>query len=125
MYTKMNVLHWHIVDDDSFPLVLESHPELAEFGAFSSKEVYTKNDVYDIVRYAFVRGVRVIPELDTPGHAASWGRAEVNKEIACTGNNTFKGALDITLKSTYSLVKNVFKEVLSMFIDPFIHLGGD
>ena len=36
MYSKMNVLHWHIVDDDSFPLVLDSHPELAQYGSFSS-----------------------------------------------------------------------------------------
>lgn len=35
MYNKMNVLHWHITDDDSFPLVLESHPELAQSGAFN------------------------------------------------------------------------------------------
>lgn len=79
MYNKMNVLHWHIVDEDSFPLVLKSHPELAEYGAFSDEEVYTPEDVKEIVKYAMIRGVRVIPELDTPGHAASWGKSPLNK----------------------------------------------
>lgn len=42
MYNKMNVLHWHLTADDSFSLVLDSHPDLAEEGAFSLEEVYTK-----------------------------------------------------------------------------------
>jgi hexosaminidase len=35
MYNKLNVFHWHIVDEDSFPLILDSHPEIAQYGAFS------------------------------------------------------------------------------------------
>lgn len=35
MYNKLNILHWHIVDEDSFPLVLDSHPEIAEYASFS------------------------------------------------------------------------------------------
>jgi hexosaminidase len=35
MYNKLNVLHWHIVDEDSFPLILDSHPEIAKYAAFS------------------------------------------------------------------------------------------
>jgi len=61
MYNKMNVLHWYISADDSFPLELKSHPELSENSAFSEGEVYTAANVKEIVRYAMVRGVRVIP----------------------------------------------------------------
>jgi hexosaminidase len=35
MYNKMNVLHWHLTDEDSFPIILKSHPEIAKYGAFS------------------------------------------------------------------------------------------
>lgn len=53
-----------------------------------------------------LRGVRVIPEVDTPGHAASWARAPKNADVACTlSNSNYKGPLDITLEKTYKLVK--------------------
>lgn len=58
-----------------------------------------------------VRGVRIIPELDTPGHAASWGWAPQNKGVACTFSGSvlptkgFMGPLDVTLDKTYQLIK--------------------
>lgn len=126
MYNKMNILHWHIVDEDSFPLKLQSHPEIADYAAFSPEEIYTTDQVRDIVRYAMVRGVRVIPELDTPGHAASWGKAPQNQRVACTfGNTGYMGPLDVTLDETYKLVKEVFIEIFELFPDPYVHLGGD
>lgn len=45
MYNKLNILHWHIVDEDSFPLILKSHPELAEYAAFSMYETYSTQEV--------------------------------------------------------------------------------
>lgn len=44
MYNKMNVLHWHIVDEDSFPLILDSHPEIAKYASYSPDETYTTKD---------------------------------------------------------------------------------
>jgi len=79
----------------------------------------------DLVRYAMVRGIRIIPELDTPGHAASWGKAPENKNKACTFGTGYMGPLDITLDSTYTLVREVFAEIIDIFPDPIIHLGGD
>lgn len=126
MYNKMNVMHWHIVDEDSFPLRLDSHPEIAQYAAFSQDEIYTTEEVKEVVRYAMVRGVRVVPELDTPGHAASWGKAPQNSKIACLfGGVGYMGPLDVTLEDTYKLVKEVFEEVFKLFPDPFVHLGGD
>lgn len=126
MYNKMNVLHWHVTDEDSFPLKLDKHPELSQYGAFSKNQIYTAAQAREVVRYAKVRGVRVIPQLDTPGHAASWGKAPQNKGLACTlSDYTFQGPLDVTLDQTYKLVKEVFQEILDIFPDPYVHLGGD
>lgn len=59
-----------------------------------------------MVHYAMIRGVRVIPEIDTPGHAASWGKAPQNADVACVfENHKYKGPLDVTLDKTYQLVK--------------------
>ena len=60
MYNKMNVIHWHISDEDSFPLEIASHPELARAGSFPGK-TYSKANVRDIVQYALRKGVRVVP----------------------------------------------------------------
>ena len=64
---KLNVLHWHIVDDQSFPYQSNTLPRLAEYGAFSHAHTYKPADVLDIVSFARDRGIRVIPEFDTPG----------------------------------------------------------
>ena len=63
---KLNVFHWHLVDDQSFPLKFDKFPEMAQ-GAYSEKHVFTENDVRGLVEYARLRGIRVIPELDCPG----------------------------------------------------------
>lgn len=73
LYNKMSILHWHVTDEDSFPITIESRPELANYGKLSG--VYTKSDVIDIINYAKFRGVRVIPEFDSPAHTEAWGRS--------------------------------------------------
>ena len=51
-YNKLNILHWHITDTHSFPLQLESMPELAKYGAYSSSKVYSPSDIKSLVQYA-------------------------------------------------------------------------
>ena len=70
-WSKMNVFHWHIVDDQSFPLALERLPLLPLLGAFSPSHVYTAEDIQHVVDYARARGIRVLPEIDTPGRSAA------------------------------------------------------
>ncbi|KAK9128311.1 hypothetical protein Syun_017108 [Stephania yunnanensis] len=64
---KLNVFHWHITDSHSFPLVVPSEPELAGKGAYAAEMVYTPADVRRVVEFGLEHGVRVIPEIDTPG----------------------------------------------------------
>jgi hexosaminidase len=70
-YAKFNVLHWHIVDSQSFPIQSITYPKLWN-GAYTGQERFTAEDAKDVVEYARLRGVRVIPEFDMPGHAGSW-----------------------------------------------------
>ncbi|RCH90371.1 hypothetical protein CU097_000172, partial [Rhizopus azygosporus] len=74
-YNKMNVFHWHISDSQSWPIFLRSHPELSEKGAYSDKEIYTPEDIQDIIQYGNERGIRVIIELDMPAHTGSIGES--------------------------------------------------
>lgn len=73
MFSKMNVLHWHITDEDSFPAEILSHPELSEFGKVGG--TYSQAEIKSVISYAKARGVRVVPEFDTPAHTQSWGRS--------------------------------------------------
>lgn len=57
-WNKMSVLHWHITEMDSFPLVLDSVPQLAKNQSFSSQQVYTKDDVSDLIAWGRLCGVR-------------------------------------------------------------------
>jgi hexosaminidase len=66
-HNKLNVFHWHITDAQSFPIVLPSVPNLANFGAYSPAMRYTDQDVRRVVRFAEAFGIRVIPEIDMPG----------------------------------------------------------
>lgn len=66
-YNKLNVFHWHITDSNSFPIVLPSEYALAKKGSYGHKMQYTPTDVRAIVEYGMQYGVRVVPEIDTPG----------------------------------------------------------
>lgn len=105
MFNKMNVLHWHITDEDSFPIEVSTVPELAQGGSVGG--VYTLNDVKSLIQYAKTRGVRLIPEFDTPAHTQAWGRSKALQDIVVNCNTEYKGQFDPTINKTYDVVKKV------------------
>ena len=64
---KLNVFHWHITDSHSFPLLLPSEPDLAGKGSYGPQMQYSPADVKKIVEFGLEHGVRVLPEIDSPG----------------------------------------------------------
>uniref|UniRef100_A0AAQ5X348 Beta-hexosaminidase n=1 Tax=Amphiprion ocellaris TaxID=80972 RepID=A0AAQ5X348_AMPOC len=128
-YSKFNVFHWHIVDDPSFPYQSRTFPDLSSKGAFHPMtHIYTQSDVRRVISHARMRGIRVLPEFDSPGHTKSWGKGQPDLLTPCykggIPSGTF-GPINPALPSTYHFMATLFKEVSVVFPDSYIHLGGD
>lgn len=126
-YAKVNTIHWHIVDAIAFPFDSPSYPLLGQMGAYSPEERFTVEDVSEVVEYARRRGVRVMVELDTPGHSGSmcFGMPSICPVPMCTSSNINNWALDITKNDTYTVVGGVLSDLSKLFPELMTHLGGD
>ncbi|XP_049876930.1 beta-hexosaminidase subunit beta-like [Pectinophora gossypiella] len=120
---KMNVLHWHLVDDQSFPYKSKKFPELSKEGAYYPTMTYKKSAIRKIFRYARRRGIRIFPEIDTPGHVTSWGLS--HPEIMTQCKESHRRPLNPVKNETYDLLRELFREVQDMLPDRYFHLGGD
>jgi len=128
-YSKMNILHWHIVDWQSWPLESVSVPGLWN-KSWSPRERYTLADISLVVEYARARGVRVVPEFDTPGHASSmcFAYPELCPSPSCSysGNSPLTPVPDANGKPVaLNAIQNVLTEIATNSPDEFFHLGGD
>ncbi|KAF8606798.1 glycoside hydrolase family 20 protein [Ceratobasidium sp. AG-I] len=133
-WVKLSQFHWHIVDSQSFPLVVSKFPELSAKGAYSAAMIYTQNDVKDIVTYAAQRGIDVMLEIDTPGHTSAIGESHPDY-IACRGavpwsthaNEPPPGQLRLADPKVRSFTADLFTAVLSPLkgLGTLFSTGGD
>uniref|UniRef100_A0A914WR50 Beta-hexosaminidase n=1 Tax=Plectus sambesii TaxID=2011161 RepID=A0A914WR50_9BILA len=126
---KFNVFHWHIVDTEAFPYESVAFPDLSKKGAYTPNHVYHQADIKRVIAYARLRGIRVIVEFDTPGHMGSWGLGQPGLLSDCFYDNKtvnpLKNIVDPTKNETWSFLTTLFNEILSVFPDNYIHMGGD
>lgn len=142
LLNKLNVLHWHLTEDQGWRIEIDKYPLLTQkgskrshtnFGVKPHGGFYTKSDIREIVAYANERNVEIIPEIDMPGHmqsaiacypylscfdrklkvATHWG---VKHDPLCAGK-----------ESTYEFAFDVLDEVIDLFgkNTKYIHIGGD
>ena len=124
--SKFNVLHIHLVDAQSFPFNSISYPNLVK-GAYSQRFQYTTDDIEHITDYAYDRGIRILYEIDVPGHAASWGKGypEVLADCLDKYDNINNIALNPTMKETYEILHGILKDISDYSShSPYIHIGG-
>ena len=119
---KMNVLHWHISDSQSFPYAPKSLPELAQKGAYHPKRIYTPEHVRTVVQEAYLRGIRVIPEIDMPGHTNAISASHPEIMSHCPDPSE---PLNPTVLETYEFISKVYQDLDGSFPDEMVHLGGD
>ncbi|KAH9850194.1 N-acetylhexosaminidase [Lenzites betulinus] len=131
-WVKINQFHWHVVDSQSFPLIVPGFTELSTKGAYSSSQTYSLADVRDIVSYAGERGIDVMVEIDTPGHTAIIGQAHPDF-VACPeaspwatyANEPPAGQLRFVDATVTKFIADLFTEVASMFPSTLFSSGGD
>ncbi|CAL8125123.1 unnamed protein product [Prunus armeniaca] len=119
-YAKLNVLHWHVIDRESFPLEVPSYPKLWK-GSYTKWERYTVEDAIEIVSFAKTRGINVMAEVDVPGHAESWGAGYPN----LWPSTSCKEPLDVSKSSTFDVVSGILTDMRKIFPFELFHLGGD
>jgi hexosaminidase len=126
---KLNVLHWHLSDDQGFRIESKRYPRLQQYG--SDGLYYTQAQVRDVIAYARARGVRIVPEFDMPGHATSWlpgypnlgsgpGPYQIVRE-----HGILTALIDPTKESTYRFLDGFVGEMAKLFPDEYFHIGGD
>eukprot|EP01038_Epipyxis_sp_PR26KG_P008863 gene8863-11956_t len=124
--TKYNVLHWHIVDAESFPVNTPSVPTMVK-GAYTPTMIYSMNELAALTGYARDRGVDIVFEMDMPGHAGSWGKGAPETLADCSTEYTFIDdlAMNPTKDETYSTIQSILSDVIRTTKSAKIHLGGD
>ncbi len=148
---KLNVLQWHLTDDQGWRLEIKKYPRLTSVGAWrvpagdaAQKDVdpatgkprlyggfYTQDQVRDIVRYAAARNVTIVPEIEMPGHAAAaivaypqLGSVAHPPTNVSSDWGVFPYLYNVD-DSTFAFLENVLTETMALFPGAYIHVGGD
>lgn len=138
-FYKMNVLHWHLTEDQGWRIQIDKYPKLTQVGAWRTEKdgsiyggFYTKEEIREVVAYAASRGIIVIPEIEMPGH--SQATLAAYPQLSCTGDTTIKVANDWGVfkeiycagnDSVFAFLEDVLTEVMALFPSKYIHIGGD
>lgn len=144
---KINTFHWHLTDDQGWRIEIKSHPKLTQVGGFRKMNpsatyeqekvinglyggYYTQEQIKDVVAYAAKRHIDVVPEIEMPGHAQA--ALAAYPELSCTGGpfevGTTWGVMEDIFcpkEETFSLLEDVIDEVVTLFPNKYIHIGGD
>ena len=141
---KLNVLHWHLTDDQGWRLEIKRYPDLTKVGGWRTPPsnggpgsetepyggFYTQDEGRDLVAYAAARHITIVPELDMPGHAQS--AVAGHPALSVTGEQPqvspdwgVNPYLYNTDADSIAFVENVLDEVMALFPSTYIHLGGD
>ncbi|NQU54730.1 MAG: beta-N-acetylhexosaminidase [Bacteroidetes bacterium] len=145
---KMNVFHWHLTDDQGWRIEIKKYPKLTEIGSqrndsqiggWNSEKrsgkphggFYTQDEIKEIIEYAEVRQITIIPEIEMPGHASAaiaaypWlGTIGELKEVPVIFGK-LPDSYDVTKATTYEFIHEVLTEVMELFPSKIIHIGGD
>jgi hexosaminidase len=126
---KLNVMHWHLSDDQGFRAESKQFPLLQEKGSGGS--YYTQKQMHEVIDYARERGIRVVPEFDMPCHTTSWfaGYPRLasgsGPYAAATKWGVLDAAMDPTRETTYEFLDKFIGEMTALFPDAYFHIGGD
>lgn len=141
---KMNVMHWHLTDDQGFRIYSEHRPEAAVKGSVRKSSNFGKlkengeyggyfsaEDLHEIVDYCAKRYITVIPEFDMPGHCSALIHAY--PELSCTGapldvktsQGIFNDILCAGKDGTFEIIFDILSDILDIFPSEYIHIGGD
>jgi hexosaminidase len=126
---KLNVLHWHLSDDQGFRVESKRFPRLQQLG--SDGHFYTQDQVRHIIAYARDRAIRVVPEFDIPGHTTSWfvGYPELASAPGPYSIERSWGIFQPTMnparEETYQFLDTFLGEMTALFPDRYFHVGGD
>jgi hexosaminidase len=142
---KMNVFHWHLVDDDGWRIEIKKYPKLTQIGAWRAgidfglnpKDstaygsdgryggFYTEKDIREVVAYAAARHITIVPEIEMPGHSGA--ALAAYPQFGCTDipaslpHNAYSPANP----QTFQFLENVLMEVFQLFPGKYVHIGGD
>ena len=134
---KLNVLHWHLTEDQGWRLEVPKWPRLTDVGAWRTEAdgsryggFYTQDEVRDVVAYARLRGVTVVPEIEMPGHSVA--AIASYPWLGCTGDSiavedSWGVFQDVYCprERTFAFLEDVLTEVLALFPSTYVHIGGD
>jgi hexosaminidase len=142
--SKLNILHWHLVDDQGWRLQIRKYPRLTEIGAWRRPATvpgapplpveggyYSQAEVRAIVAYAAARHITIVPEIEMPGHALSAIRAYPRLGMGVpvppgveSDWGVFPWLYNVD-EPTVRFLEDVLDEVMALFPSPYIHIGGD